>query len=123
MLENSESLDWISELGTSEECNEDIIENCMRFVKEIIYSGSWKETYVETRGCLYKRQAHKSSLTPPPDPKSCRKLIKRAHHQSYIWSLFLTPIINPPPTEKCGWIYDVENEIVKPFWYDGSQFQ
>ena len=50
MLENSESLDWISELGTSEECNEDIIENCMRFVKEIIYSGSWKETYVETRG-------------------------------------------------------------------------
>ena len=48
--------------------NDDVRKNCQVFIQTVLYSGTSKKTYVETRFRLYNKQKTKNSIPLPPDP-------------------------------------------------------
>ena len=60
----------------------------------------------------------------PPDPDSAVQVIKRAHHQTYLWRRCCERIVDRLPFEGNGWVVervDEKESEVKPLWFTGSQ--
>ena len=66
-------LELISNLGHRVSANDDVIKNCEIFIQTVFNQGTSKETYVETRVRLYKKQKPKNSVSSPSDPLSCKQ--------------------------------------------------
>ena len=71
ILSNPFHVELIKEIGSEPVLADEFVNNTVKFVQTVIYSGFHNESYVETRVRLYKRQKNKSSLHIPPDPDSC----------------------------------------------------
>ena len=97
------------------------IDGLKEFIRTVIYSGKENESYVETRIRLYQNLKSKSSMPLPPDPDSVLQVIKRAHHQTYLWLRCCERMVDRLPFEGNGWLVDEDESVVKPLWYTGSQ--
>ena len=65
-MKNTNLLELISHLGYIVSANDDVKKNCEIFVQTVLYSGTSKETYVETRMRSYNNQKIKTSISVPP---------------------------------------------------------
>ena len=65
-MKNTNLLELISHLGHIVSANDDVKKNCEIFVQTVLYSGTSKETYVETRMRSYNNQKIKNSISVPP---------------------------------------------------------
>ena len=63
----------------------------------------------------------KSSLSLPPDPDSIIQAIKRVHLQSSTWPQCLNQNSTVISFENNGWAWSVEESIMVPVWFTGSQ--
>ena len=68
IVKNTNVLKLISNLGHI--ANDDVIKNCEIYIQTVLYNGTSKETYFETRVRHCFKQKAKNSISLPPDPLS-----------------------------------------------------
>ena len=56
IMKNTNVLGLISNIGHKVSANDDVIKNCEIVIQIVLYNGTSKETYVETRVRLYNEQ-------------------------------------------------------------------
>ena len=113
----------ISSLGNDIVISQECIDNCLEFIRTILYNGKEKESYLETRIRLYDRQDKKSKTTMniPPDIDSCIQHIRRCHLRIFIWTNCDKQLIPHISTYDNGWRLS-ECKAVLPVWFTGPQF-
>ena len=71
MLNSPHWLSLLDKLGEEKELSENAIQDCIEFVKLVVYGGKTDETLVQTKIRMYLAQKEKQSSNLPPDPYSC----------------------------------------------------
>ena len=118
-----DKLDLIRGIGEEKIISAECIENCLEFIRTIMYKGKANETYLQTRVRLYDEQQSKSktTMTIPPDVDSCTQHILRSHLQVFNWLNCDKSIIHHLNPFENGWKLS-ENKEVLPVWFTGPQF-
>ena len=84
-----------------------------------MYSGSEKESFLQTRIRMYDKQKIKSSFSILPDESSTYQHLKRSDLQALVWYQCTKQMIQYPSLVDRGW---EENEDgIRPIWYSCSQ--
>ena len=120
MLNNPHWLSLIDKLGEEKELFEKAIQDCIEFVKLVVYGDKTDETLVQTKIRMYLAQKKKQSSNLPPDPNSCKQDILRKHLQAYIWKICVDPLIEPLNPLDYGWKRN-EYDFFVPLWYTCQQ--
>ena len=90
------------------------------FMQTCTYSGTDRETFVETRIRMYNEQKVKSSLRILPDENSADQHIKRSNFRAQIWYQCLQPNIEYPSITDSGW--ERTDDGIRPVWFTCPQF-
>ena len=93
-MKNINVLDLILNLEHMASAAYDVIKNWEIIIQTVLYNGTSKETYVETRLRLYNKQKTKNSISLPPDPLSCKQVITSYNVERVIRRItgFVVPI-------------------------------
>lgn len=103
LMTNKSKVQLLKPLGKERILETVDIDGLKEFIRTVIYSGKENESYVETRIRLYQNLKSKSSMPLPPDPDSVLQVIKRAHHQTYLWLRCCERMVDRLPFEGNGW--------------------
>ena len=119
---SSDLLSLLESLGSNDEISQITIDNCIEFIRSVVYNGKTGETYLKTRIRLYIEQPLDSKTTRriPPDLDSCKQHVLRSHFRSFIWTHCDNHQI--PDIDAClnGW--KTVGSSLFPVWFVGSQY-
>ena len=115
MLNNPHWLSLIDKLGEEKELSENAIQNCIEFVKLVVYGAKTDEALVQTKIRMYLAQKKKHYSNLPPNPNSYNQDILRKHLQAYILKRCVDPWIEPLDPLDCGWKRN-EHAFFVPLW-------
>ena len=91
------------------------LEGPRSFMQTCMYSGTDKESFVETRIRMFNKKKVKSSVDILPDISSADEHIKRSDLQALIWYQCLQPNIEYPSLDNRGWQHTSQG--IRPVWY------
>ena len=120
IMTNPAALDLLKSLGVNKELHKDHLQDAIKVIQTIMYSGKEDESLVSTRVHLYKVMKTKSSQALPPDPESIQQAIQHVHYRIYYWLRCVEERIVAISCKDNVWTVDIEQSLIQPVRFTGK---